>query len=120
MNKQTTTPPSLCIDLKKNRIRIHRHTLHLLGNPEYIQLLVNPTDGKIAIRRSTSKDYLAHKVYLDSDDCVELYSSYLIENLITLNNNLTNNCSYRLYGIIDTQSEMALFSMYEPVLIVEE
>ena len=27
--------PALCLDLKKNRIRIHKQTLHMLEDPEY-------------------------------------------------------------------------------------
>lgn len=34
--------PVIVIDSKSGRIRIHRNTLHLLGDPEYIQLLINP------------------------------------------------------------------------------
>ncbi|MCD8105001.1 MAG: hypothetical protein LUF35_08385 [Lachnospiraceae bacterium] len=120
MSNQTSFQPSLCIDLKKNRIRIHRRTLQLIGNPEYIQLLVNPSDSKIAIRRSGREDYLAHKVHMDAVDCIELYSSILIENLMTVNNGLSWNRSYRLYGSIDALSEMALFSMREPVPINDD
>ena len=57
MNRETSLKPVLCIDLKKNRIRIHKLTLHMLGDPEYIQLLVNPQDSMIAIRKSVRKDY---------------------------------------------------------------
>ena len=32
----------LVIDPKKSRLRIHKQTLALLDNPQYIQLLVNP------------------------------------------------------------------------------
>ena len=55
-------------DLKKNRIRIHKLTLHMLGDPEYIQLLVNPQDSMIAIRKSVRKDYLAHRVRYSKAD----------------------------------------------------
>ena len=34
----------ISIDLKKNRIHIHKPTLHLLGNPTLIQLLFNPEE----------------------------------------------------------------------------
>ena len=69
--------PILSIDLKKNRIRIHKRTLHLLGNPEYIQLLVNPDDRTIAIMKGISSDVLAHRVYYDrikKGQSCELYS----------------------------------------------
>lgn len=59
MSNQPSSQPILCIDLKKNRIRIHKHTLHMLGDPEYIQLLVNPCTHMIAVRKSVRQDYLA-------------------------------------------------------------
>ena len=40
----------ICIDFKKNRIRIHRNTLRQIGNQEYIQLLVNPDQKMIGIK----------------------------------------------------------------------
>ncbi|MCC8101678.1 MAG: hypothetical protein LIP11_05260 [Clostridiales bacterium] len=115
MSKQTSCRPSLCIDLKKNRIRIHRHTLQMIGSPEYIQLLVNPLASMIAIKGSIHKDHLAHKIHLDAADCIELYSSGLIENLMTVNSDLSLNKSYRLYGCLDTKKGIALFPMHEPV-----
>lgn len=115
MSKQISCQPSLCIDLKKNRIRIHRCTLQMIGNPEYIQLLVNPQASMIAIKGSIHRDHLAHKVHLDAEDCIELYSLCLIENLMTVNNDLSLNHSYRLYGSIDTKKRIALFPMHGPV-----
>ena len=35
----------LSVDIKKYRIRIHKATLHLLGDPPYIQLLINPSSS---------------------------------------------------------------------------
>lgn len=84
MNRETSLKPVLCIDLKKNRIRIHKLTLHMLGDPEYIQLLVNPQDSMIAIRKSVRKDYLAHRVRYskaDSRYCYELYSTELFTGI---------------------------------------
>ena len=106
--------PILCIDLKKNRIRIHKQTLHLLGDPEYIQLLVNPQSGTIAIRRSFSEDYLAHRIkaeHLTDGNSYELYSRELIQTLRTLNTNYENNKSYRIYGNFNTKSNVACFDM---------
>jgi len=80
--------PSLAIDLKKNRIRIHRRTLHLLGNPNYIQILVNPTKQSLILLPSVSEDHLAHKInwlYLDDpSNSYELYSKALIKTINTL------------------------------------
>lgn len=37
MNRETSLKPVLCIDLKKNRIRIHKLTLHMLGDPASVK-----------------------------------------------------------------------------------
>ena len=42
--RDDTTSPVVVIDCSRNRIRIHRTALHLLGNPDYVALLVNPTN----------------------------------------------------------------------------
>ena len=52
MNNKHSSHPLICIDFKKNRIRIHRNTLRQIGNPEYIQLLVNPDQKMIGIKAS--------------------------------------------------------------------
>ena len=104
MNRETSLKPVLCIDLKKNRIRIHKLTLHMLGDPEYIQLLVNPQDSMIAIRKSVRKDYLAHRVRYskaDSRYCYELYSTELLQALRHTGIYLEDNRSYRIYGALN-------------------
>ena len=45
-----TVPATIVVDLKKFRIRIHRPTLHAIGDPKLIQLLVNPEKRAVAIR----------------------------------------------------------------------
>ena len=49
MMKSKNTLLSISIDLKKNRIRIHKNTLHAIGSPSYILLLVNPVENSLAI-----------------------------------------------------------------------
>lgn len=65
MKNQIQNRPAIFIDLKKNRIRIYKHTLQMLGKPDYIQLLVNPADRIIAVRCTDSQDHLSHKIYWD-------------------------------------------------------
>lgn len=116
MNRETSLKPVLCIDLKKNRIRIHKLTLHMLGDPEYIQLLVNPQDSMIAIRKSVRKDYLAHRVRYskaDSRYCYELYSTELLQALQHTGIHLEDNHSYRIYGALNPKECLASFSMNE-------
>ena len=77
MNNKHSSHPLICIDFKKNRIRIHRNTLRQIGNPEYIQLLVNPDQKMIGIKASCAEDKLAHKVkdyFVINGNSYELYS----------------------------------------------
>lgn len=122
MNKQTASQPILCIDLKKNRIRIHKLTLHMLGDPEYIQLLVNPTARMIAIRCSSREDNLAHHIrryQLTDGNCYELYSTDLIKTLKSVDNSWQGNCSYRIYGMMNHTAKIAQFSMKDIILVEE-
>ena len=54
--------PSVVIDLRKNLIRIHKQTLHLLGDPDFVQILVNPENHTIAIRSSSPTDYRSQRI----------------------------------------------------------
>lgn len=74
--RDDTTSPVVVIDCSRNRIRIHRTALHLLGNPDYVTLLVNPTNLTFAIVPS-EKSQISHAVRWErllSNRCFELYS----------------------------------------------
>lgn len=112
--------PIVSIDLRRNCIRIHRLTLHMLGDPEYIQLLVNPQTQKIALRPSIKQDYLAHHVrpsLLKTKNCYELYSTDLMNTLRRFDCGWKCNCAYRIYGIMDEEQSIAQFSMNDTVLV---
>lgn len=49
MSRDKHPTVSLTLDPARNRIRIHKQTLQSLGNPIYVQFLVNPEEGYIAI-----------------------------------------------------------------------
>lgn len=115
--------PSLSIDLKKNRIRIHKKTLYMLGNPNYIQILVNPVKRTLAILPSVSEDHLAHKInwiYLDdSSKSYELYSKALIKTINSLHI-WESKQIYRIDGIAVTTNDSTvaiLFHLNESALI---
>lgn len=120
MNRQVSLKPVLCIDMKKNRIRIHKLTLHMLGDPEYIQLLVNPKSSMIAVRKSVRKDHLAHHIRYcetDSHNCCELYSTEFMKALSHTSIHLNDNQCYRVYGAFNPKECLAIFSMKECVLM---
>ena len=50
MAEQVNVPAvSIALDMKKSRIRIHKPTVHMLGDLKLIQLLFDPEDMVVAI-----------------------------------------------------------------------
>ena len=120
MNTPKMQQPILYIDLKKNQIRVHKVTLHLLGDPDCIQLLVNPKTGMLAIRGTIPEDHLGlkiHKEMLTDGNCYEIHSKNLMQKLCSVRSDLENNCSYRIYGKCDPKTGVAQFPMKDIVLI---
>lgn len=114
----TSQTPIVCIDLKKNRIRVHKITLHLLGDPDFIQLLVNPKSGILAIKGTIPEDYLGlriHKEMLDGN-CYEIHSKELLQTLRKVRTDWENNRSYRIYGECDANNSIAQFNMKDIIL----
>ena len=116
MSQEQIIQPVICIDRKKNRIRIHKQTLHMLGNPGYIQLLVNPTSAMFALRGSFRGDHLAHKVkkyQISPDNCYEIYSKDLMKALVKINSDLREDHSYRIYGEMITTVGVCRFDLHK-------
>lgn len=116
----TQTTPTLVIDLKKNRIRIHKKTLHLLGDPEFVQILVNPEKTTIAIKNCLAEDYRAERIkwqLISGRQCCEFYSKYLIKCLRGVYFDWKDDHSYRIDGSIIESEHLAQFSMEKSTLI---
>ena len=122
MYQEQTIQPVICIDRKKNRIRIHKQTLHMLGDPEYLQLLVNPKCGMFALRGSFRGDHLAHRVkkyQISPDNCYEIYSKNLMNALVNVNSELREDQSYRIYGEMIANMGVARFDLHNLKFIGE-
>lgn len=118
MSNHTHLSPVICIDFKKSRFRIHKNTLRMLDNPDYIQLLVNPHKNILAVRCSVREDRLSHYADLDrfpAKNSFELYSSSLAAALLDNNRALHSDCSYRFYGSLNQSRRIALFALDEAV-----
>jgi hypothetical protein len=114
MTDKNLVRPSLLVDLKKYRIRIHKNTLISIGNPNYILLLVNPEERTLAILCSNSTEPRAHHIswtFLAKRKSFELYSRSLVKNFLDICNNWQDNQSYRLYGDIISKEGVAQFHM---------
>lgn len=111
-----STLVTLSVDLKKYRIRLHRVTYRLIGNPRYIQLLVNPKDKVVAVRgvnKATKNDqaYWINKAKMESDKSFDIYSRSFVEKLWELTDGLEDGCSYRLNGRVYIDTNTAVFPL---------
>ncbi|MEI8390379.1 MAG: hypothetical protein WCG23_10910 [bacterium] len=122
MSKNKTLKPAISVNLKRPVIRIHKDTLHSIGNPDYVLLLVNPKEGTLAVLPSDRSDPKAHhisKKSLTNKKSFELYSSSLVKNLRNLCSDWENDKSYRIYGETVQNQDIIRFDMAEAVSINE-
>ena len=106
--------PVISLDYRSyRRLRVHKKTLEMLGNPEYIQVLVNPTSKTVAIRVSDRNDPLALRVntkYLKKD-YYELNSIELLRALSLVNEGFNAGRTYRVYGEMSDHNRVAVFKV---------
>lgn len=95
---------SMAIDLKKNRLRIHRSTLRLLDFPPFIKLLFSPEHNAIAvIRCETAEIPKINEVRVtydlkDSTHTFDIYSKDLVSGIKIAFRGLDQTGLYRLKG----------------------
>ena len=85
----------------------------LLGDPEYVELLVNPETKILAVRCSTGGSDRVHKVKGINKDGAVLQSAYLFRSLQQVNPELKNGKSYRIYGRMNVKEGIAQFPLTE-------
>lgn len=116
MAEQVNIPISMALDMKKNRIRIHKPTLHLLGDPKIIQLLFDPKSMVVAIVCPESEvpggqEIRVHPKNFKGDYAVEVYSKMFLKKLRLLHGHLDDTCTYRLTGQINLALRAAAFPL---------
>ena len=57
--------PSVAISLKKPAIRIHKDTIHMIGDPEYILLSIDIKEKALVITPSIQLDIKAHYIRIN-------------------------------------------------------
>ncbi len=116
MRNENPSSAHLTIDLKRNRFRIYRKTLRSLGNPAFIQFLINPEELYIAILGSDKPipGGTANKINLNwgLKSGIEFYSAALIDGLFKIFGALDYAYSYHLAGEIDQTNRVAYFSLH--------
>ena len=76
----------LTIDPRKSRIRLHKTTLHALGDPKFIQFLISQKQRNFAIR-AVDKEFTdaqplkVNTKNLSPDDSYEVFSTMLVNKL---------------------------------------
>ena len=111
-----TNSISMALDMKRNRIRIHKPAIHMLGDPTLIQLLFDPEDMEVAIVCPESEVPGGQEVRINprglkSRNCFEFCSSMFLKKLRAVHGNLDEKCSYRLTGRIIPELRAARFPM---------
>lgn len=114
----TDERPIIFIDQRKKRIRIHKLTLKLLGNPKYIQLLINPEQLSLAIRSCDKKAPLSLKISSKKGDSCELYSTNLVRLFYGICSKWDNLSQYRLYGTLVSSKNLVYFKMKDGELYI--
>lgn len=112
--------PMITLDMKKNRIRIHKTTLRLLMNPKFIHILINPEKNTIAICPSLHKGRDTLSIQCRSDYDCELYSKDLMYQISTLKSEISPNTSYRVEGIVDEENIAVVFDISNIVPLNEK
>lgn len=118
MSSKTEMVANLTLDMKRNRIRIYRATLRALGDPAYIQFLINPEELYIAILGSeiplsggTANRVKIPNSRLDGKLSVEFYSAALLDGIYSIFGVLDREYNYRLTGEFDQVNRVAYFSL---------
>lgn len=116
MCKDGCLQTAMSIDMKKYRIRIHKESLRMIGNPEYIQLLVNVERSQVAIRgmdqnKKGSDAHKVNKAQIQSDFSYEIYSQSLLTKLRSAFPQFEKNCTYRLTGTAFPENRAAVFDV---------
>ena len=123
MSNSTSAPcknirPTLLIDFRLNRIRVHKKTLKVMGNPSYIQFLINPQNQSLVICNGMEKDPLTQKINwkkVTNGRCCEFYSKHLVETIKEAFFPESENLAYRFYGEVIEAESIIFFSLLDPV-----
>ncbi len=110
-----SVPATIVVDMKKFRIRIHRPTLHAIGDPKLIQLLVSPEKRAVAIR-AVGHEAPADQVHrivqrrLQTENSYEIYSRSFVLKLMQITGDVEADV-YRLTGSALPDAGTAMFSL---------
>ena len=116
MENQLNSQISMAIDLKKNRLRVHKQTLRFLGDPPYVQLLFSPKRKEIAILKCDKKMPNGQEIRVAFDKpgtggCFDIYSKELITRIRKQFTGLDQKGLYRLIGFVVSDENGVCFPL---------
>ena len=122
MTESSSQPIVMTIDTKKPRLRIYKTTIHQMGDPKYIQLMINPESRLIALRgvdRHTTGqlEIRVDRQVANTDDCVDWYSTTLITELCAAFREIQDGYSYNLTGVLVPKERAVVFKLSGLTLI---
>ena len=113
MSNEKPLNARMTIDIKRYRFRIHKTTLHSLGYPKFVQILINPENLYMTILGldkpivgGTSKKII---VELSNKSNMEFTSAELFGKILEIFGMLDFRYSYHLSGEIDQINRVAYF-----------
>lgn len=104
---------AITIDAKHSRIRFYRTFLKEIGKPEYVELMIDPKEKILAVKKNNNTLKYTAKLnsHVKKKHCYELYSQNLIKELFKLLGWTDTNCSYKVIGTIDEATQTAFFNL---------
>ena len=114
----------MAIDTKKFRIRLHKSTLKLLGNPSSVQFLISPEKKQILLRNMDDfpEDITVLKIskfQMNSDNSIDFYSYKLVSTIQIATGTMDEKVCYRLYGDLHSTQKIGIFSFENVEKITE-
>lgn len=118
MERDSKSFPTILVDFKKYRIRVHRCTMQWIKNPDCFLFLVNPKERIIAIQTCDASDARAHRnrAKQGTRQSFEVYSRPLLQQLRQCGQ-WEGDKAYKLTGRLLPQNAAILFRMNDAVEI---
>ena len=116
MDESSASKVTMAVDTKKYGIRIHKVLFRQLGEPRYIQLLVNPEKRIVAIQKvekelSGGQTHRIVEKRMHSEHSYEIYSRPFIRKLREVAPSIQDGCTYRLTGSVILSMNTAVFPL---------
>ena len=116
MKETNTIRATIAIDTKYYILRLHKSTLHQIGDPAYVQMLVNPDSRAVAVKSASfsSRDNQAHKIDTQlkkPGDSITIRAAVFIRKLMEQSDILKDGGLYHMHGSIIPAEMMAVFPL---------